>query len=270
VRRKGEEVVRGKRLLRAGEHLLAGSAAVLATAGRSHVRVYRKPDVAVITTGNEAVPPGASLRRGQIFDSNTAMMTALARAGGYRVTRARRVKDHPGAIRNAAAAALERAGVVVFTGGVSVGDRDYLRPVLERLRVREVFWRVSQKPGKPLYFGTHGKRLVFGLPGNPASAFTCFCLYVLPALRRMSGMVPPAPIECRLTETVERDPKRWRFLKARSTGGGEVTPLPAQGSHMTTSLARTNALIAVPPGAGDIARGKRVTVHLLPVGEVAR
>jgi molybdopterin molybdotransferase len=273
VRRRGEEVKRGARLLRVGEPLLAGSAAVLATAGRARVRVYRKPEVAVITTGNEAVPPGMSLRPGQIFDSNTAMVTALVRGSGYRVTRARRVKDHPGAIRNAAAAALARAGVVVFTGGVSVGDRDYLRPVLERLRVREVFWRVRQKPGKPLYFGTRGRRLVFGLPGNPASAFTCFFLYVLPALWRISGVTPPPAAECTLTDTVERDPTRWRFLKGHVTRragseGNEVMPLPAQASHMTTSLARTNALIEVPPGSGAIASGKRVSVHLLPVGEV--
>jgi molybdopterin molybdotransferase len=240
--------------------------AVAATAGRARLRVYRKPRVAIVATGNETVPPGGRLRHGQIYDSNSAMVAAMVRHGGYEVARLRRVRDHRGALRSALSAALRCGDVIVVTGGVSVGDRDYLREVLEALRVTEVFWRVRQKPGKPLYFGRRSGRLVFGLPGNPASVFTCFYLYVYPALRRMSGAGEELPLRVRrvLDAAVTRDPLRWRFLKAVSpSGANTVSALPAQGSHMTSSLARTNAFIEVPPGDGEIAAGASVTVYSL-------
>jgi molybdopterin molybdotransferase len=266
VRRRAEEARRGAALVVPGTPVVPGVVAVAATAGRARLRVYRKPRVAIVATGNETVPPGGRLRHGQIYDSNSAMVAAMVRHGGYEVARLRRVRDHRGALRSALSAALRCGDVIVVTGGVSVGDRDYLREVLEALRVTEVFWRVRQKPGKPLYFGRRSGRLVFGLPGNPASVFTCFYLYVYPALRRMSGAGEELPLRVRrvLDAAVTRDPLRWRFLKAVSpSGANTVSALPAQGSHMTSSLARTNAFIEVPPGDGEIAAGASVTVYSL-------
>lgn len=269
VRRGGEELERGATVLAAGTVITPGAIGVIATTGRKRVRVYRKPRVAVVATGNETVPPGQRLRYGQIYDSNSAMVTAMVRGAGFEVSRHRRVSDHAGAVRRAFEAALRHADMVVVTGGVSVGDRDHVREVVGQLGVSEVFWRVSQKPGKPLYVGRKGRRLVFGLPGNPASVFTCFYLYVCPALKRMAGASAPGPavVHAKLGSTVGRDPKRWRFLKATlPPDAGTVRVLPAQASHMTSSLARTNALVEVPPGQGHIDRGETVAVYRISQG----
>jgi molybdopterin molybdotransferase len=128
-----------------------------------------------------------------------------------------------------------------------------------------VFWRVSQKPGKPLYFGKRGKRLVFGLPGNPASAITCFYLYVYPALRRMSGFrnveLPRRSLTAR--ESIVSDDRKWRFLKGKIDGPNLlVDPLPRQGSHMITSLAETDGFIVVPPAAERVDNGEFDTYRL--------
>jgi molybdopterin molybdotransferase len=260
VRRRGEEIKRGTRVLKKGEVLHPGAIAILATLGKPDARVIRKPRVSVISTGDEAVPPGARLARGQIYDSNSHMMAAMLRQMGINPVRRRRVKDHPTALRNAVTAALEASDVLIVIGGVSMGDRDYVRRVLGKERVRQIFWRVAQKPGKPLFFGVKGagreKRLVFGLPGNPASAFTCFYVYVYPALRQMAGFrdvyLPKRTV--RLGAGVKRDAKKWRLLKGKMQHdrAKTVSELPKQGSHMITSLAETNGLIVVPPGEDSV------------------
>jgi molybdopterin molybdotransferase len=268
IRRRGEEIGSGAVVLRSGVTVDAGVTACIASLGRARVRVFRKPAVSVIATGDETVSPGQKLRPGQIYDSNSYMLTAALRQIGIEPVRVRHVGDHPTALRNATAAALRAGDAVIVTGGISVGDRDYLRDVLRRLRVKEIFWRVKQKPGKPLYFGTRGRRVVFGLPGNPASVFTCFYVYVYPALRKMAGHADTGLPERRLplADSVKSDPVRWRFLKSKTLHGPQpsVRPLLRQASHMISSLADTDRLIVVPPGIGEIAAGTVVTTWTLP------
>lgn len=270
VRRAGAEKGRGALVLGRGSFVGPGAIACLATVGRARVRVIRKPRVSVIATGDETVSPGQRLLRGQIYDSNTHALAALLRAARVDPVRVRAVGDSAGALSNAVAAALNASDVLVVAGGVSVGERDLLRPTLGRLGVREVFWRVRQKPGKPLYFGVKGKKVVFGLPGNPASVYTCFCVYVYPALKKLSGVrLFGLPVEERRLEgAVERDAARWRFLKAAVSPKGRVAVLPGQASHMVVSLARTDRLIVVPPGSGSLAEGARVKTYRLPFEEV--
>ena len=150
-----------------------------------------------------------------------------------------------------------------------MGDRDYLRVVLERERVREHFWRVKQKPGKPIYFGTRGKNVVFGLPGNPASVFTCFYMYVYPALRLLGGFAGGLPQrQLPLAVPVEPDRHRWRLMKARTveTARPTVEPLARQASHMISSLADTNSLAVIPSGDKRLEAGTVVKTFLLPGG----
>jgi molybdopterin molybdotransferase len=268
IRRRGEEMKSGTAVLNQGVTVDAGVTACLATFGRRRVRVFRRPRVSVIATGSETIAPGRKLAPGQIYDSNSFMLAAALREMGIAPARVRHVGDHPTALRNAVAAALRVSDALVVTGGVSVGDRDYVREVLARLGVEEIFWRVKQKPGKPLYFGTRGRRIVFGLPGNPASVYTCFYVYVYPALRRMAGHgdegLPERTLP--LASDVESDAVRWRFLKARTIDGPtpRVMALPRQASHMISSLAQTDSLIVVPPAVGRIAAGTDVTTWRLP------
>lgn len=265
VRRRGEEVGSGALVARAGTVIHPGVISALASVGRDPVDVYGVPRVAVIATGDETVLPGRPLGAGEIYDSNTPMLAALVRQAGFEPVRVRRVRDHRGALRSAVAAALDRCDVLVTTGGVSMGERDLLRPVLESLGAREVFWRVRQKPGKPLYFGRLGKRLVFGLPGNPASAMVCFYIYVYPALRWLAGVSRAGLPEAwaRVTGRPPGDAARFQFLRGRAAEDGTVEALPAQGSHMVTALGRCDRLIVVPPGPAP-REGQRLNTLVLP------
>jgi molybdopterin molybdotransferase len=268
VRRRGEEITKGAVVLVRGACINPGTIACLATMGKARVRVRRRPVVSVITTGDETVAPGRALAHGQIYDSNSFMIAAALREMDIEPRRIVRVGDRAAALTNAVAAALAQSDVLVVSGGVSVGERDHLRAVLARQRVKEIFWRVSQKPGKPLYFGAKGKRAVFGLPGNPASTFTCFYLYVYPALRRMGGFPSTTlPRRERITiGAVDADARRWRFLKAHIDADATAQVLPRQGSHMITSLAHTNGLVVVPP-AQKQKKGDRVETYTLPFAE---
>jgi molybdopterin molybdotransferase len=254
VRRRGEEISKGTSLVGKGAVVTPGTMACIATAGLATVRVIRKPLVSVIATGSETVAPGKPLRHGQIYDSNSGMIEAALNNMRIAPVAVRRVKDQPAALERAVNAALRRSDVVIIIGGVSVGDHDYVRDILNRQRVKEVFWRVAQKPGKPLYFGTRGRKLVFGLPGNPASAFTCFYVYVYPALRQLAGH-PDGRLVTQshnLNEPVQADARRWRFLKGTSGGDSTVTATPRQASHMITTLAQADRLIVIPPGDGRV------------------
>jgi len=265
VRRRGEEVRARAVVARAATVVHPGVVSTLASVGCDTVPVYGVPRVAVIATGNETVIPGNPLREGEIYDSNTPMLTALVRQAGIEPVRVRRVRDHRGALRSAVSAALDTCDVLVTTGGVSMGERDHLRPVLDELGVREVFWRVLQKPGKPLYFGTHEGRLVFGLPGNPASALVCFYVYVYPALRWLAGHAnaPLPEAMARITGQPRGDDKRFQFLRGRSCEDGSVEALPGQGSHMVTALGLCDRLILVPPGPAPRG-GRRLNTLILP------
>ena len=231
VRQRGEEVQKGERVLERGITIHPGVIATLASVGRDTVRVVRKPRVAVIATGDEAAQPGSKLGPAQIFDSNSPMIVALLRQAGIEPVRVRQVGDRRGALLRAVRAALECADVLIVTGGVSVGAHDHVRSVLAESGIEEVFWRVSQKPGKPLYFGVGGGRRVFGLPGNPASAFVCFYVYVYPALCRLAGLGDDSLPEETLAaaDAFRGDSKRWQFLRGNGAPGG-VRRLPGQGS----------------------------------------
>lgn len=268
IRRRGDEVKKGSLCLRKGTVVNPGTIGCLATLGLDRVRVVRRPAVSVIATGDETIPPGDTLGPGQIYDSNSYMVAAALRQMGMSPVRVRHVGDHPAALNSAVSAALARSDALVVTGGISVGDRDYLRSTLERQKVREVFWRVKQKPGKPLYFGVRGKKVIFGLPGNPASVFTCFYNYVYPALRRLAGYQETGlpRRELPLAEDIFSDDTRWRFLKAKTLNEPKpsVKALRRQASHMISSLVETDCLIVAPPGVGRIPAGTVVTTYMLP------
>lgn len=269
VRRAGDDVAKGARVVRRGALIHPGSVAALAAVGKATVRVQRRPRVAVVSTGDETVAPGERLRRGQIYDSNTHMIAAALRQSGLVPARVRRVDDHPGRLRSALGAALATCDAVIVLGGVSVGDRDHVRRILGELGVREVFWRVAQKPGKPLYFGVKGRKAVFGLPGNPASAFTCFYVYVRSGLLRAAGRTQVEPISrlFPVGDVPAGDPVKWLFQKARLRADGSAERLAAQGSHMVTALADTDGLIVVPPTRSGTRASANLDVIRLPFAE---
>jgi molybdopterin molybdotransferase len=218
--------------------------------------------VAVVTTGSELREPGSTLRPGQIYESNGAMLVAQLAAAGAEVSPAVSVADDEDAHRQAIERGLE-LDVLVTSGGVSVGPHDLVRRVEGELGVEEVFWGVAVKPGKPVSFGVRGNTLVFGLPGNPVSSLVACALFVLPAVNALQGSSDPGPrLEWgRLAGPVRRDQQRDVFLRAVATStpnGVELAPVSGQDSHMIVRAAGANALALARRGEGLCPAGSRV------------
>jgi molybdopterin molybdotransferase len=264
VRRAGEDLRAGAVVLAAGTVLDAGALGVAVGAGTAMLACTRRPRLAILCTGDELRPPGASLGAGEIHNSNALMLSALARRAGAVVTIAEAVRDDRKATETALALALDDADVVVLSGGVSVGPHDHVKPALAALGVTERFWRVDLQPGKPTWFGTRGAQLVFGLPGNPVSSFVTFVLFAQPALRALQGADPlPPPERATLAVDVPRR-GRTQALRVRldgSDGTLRATPTGPQGSHVTTSLLAADGLAFVAPGEGVATAGELVAVE---------
>jgi molybdopterin molybdotransferase len=263
VRPAGDDLRAGDVILPAGARLGAAEIGLAAACGRAKITCARVPRVAVLATGDELVPPGEPLAPGQIHETNGLTLAALARQAGAEVVRATVVRDTEQATSEAIADALERADVVVLSGGVSVGPHDHVKPALDALGVAEVFWRVALRPGRPTWFGTRGSTLVFGLPGNPVSAMVTFILFARPALAALQGAGHrPQRVVARLTEPVPRHPDRDECVRVILEEGG-ATPTGPQGSHQLRSMLRADGLAIVTAGSGDAQAGTEVEVELL-------
>lgn len=263
VRRRGEEIRRGRMVLRRGSRVHPGTVALLAALGVSRLRVVRRPRIAILATGSELKAPGSTLSPGQIYDSNSWMADAACRALGLRPSIRRSVPDEPARLRRALKSALARHDVVLVFGGVSVGDFDFVKDILAEQGVRRVFWKIDQKPGKPVFFGKRGRTLVFGVPGNPASAYIVFLAYVVPALRRLMGDSRPDPVRLELPcrAPLRQAKRRVEWVRARLNEAQDaVVPLGTQGSHMVASLHDADGLILNRPGGG---KKKTVTVEMV-------
>ncbi len=266
VRYRGEEIRKGETVLRKGSLIQPGTVGFLSGLGIDRVKVHQAPRVSLISTGSELTPPGHSLTEGRIFDSNTPMICAALDEMRIRPVFTRRLTDQPALIKKVVRFALRESEIVVLMGGVSVGDFDHVKSVLAGEGVKTVFWKVSQKPGKPLYFGTKEGRLVFGLPGNPASVFTCFYEYVYPAIRRAMGHAEPglASAVVRLAEPLKQEAEKTLFIKARLGASGTVSPLKKQQSHMLSAFCEADSFVVVSGPEKTLEKDEKVTVHALP------
>lgn len=274
VRHRGEEITKGEVLFQPGTHLNPAAIGALAGAGVANVRIYPKPRVAVISTGSELVLPDQVLSGAKIYESNSFALRAALETLGCDVDVLPPVNDDPSALRKALANALANSTHVILSGGVSVGDYDFNRAVLKDLHVEEVFWKVAQKPGKPLFFGRCGSIPVFGLPGNPASALTCFYEYVCPALLKFCGASDKkyaegshsrhGDIRAKLKCEMKKPVGMTHFVRGRLSrvdGILYVEALPKQQSHMMVSLALSDCLIVLPQGTEAFAVGSEVEVR---------
>ncbi len=259
VRPVGGDLRRDDVVVFAGTALGAAQVGALAASGVAQVSCARRPRAAVLATGSELRVPGESLGPGQIYEANGPILDAQLRSAGAEVERLPSVADDEDAHREAIARGLE-ADVLLTTGGVSVGVHDFVREVEAELGVREVFWGVSVKPGKPISFGVREGRLVFGLPGNPVSALVGYELFVRPAVRALQGAADPGPDweRGRLAESVRANPGRDELVRARAQVGDEgitLEPLAGRESHMIARAAGANALVLIPRGEGEVAAG---------------
>jgi len=263
VRPRGGDVAAGAVVVARGMRLAPAAVAALAAAGVPAVSCACRPRVAVLSTGSELRPPGAPLAAGQIYESNGLLLSAQLRTAGALASVREPVPDDEEVLRRALAEALE-ADVLLTSGGVSVGPHDLVRRLLAEAGVEEVFWGVAVRPGKPLFFGTRGTTLVFGLPGNPVSALVGFELFVRPALEALQGLATPGPSfrPGRLLSPLRRDARRDQLVRALSRAAEDAValePLTGQESHMIVRAAAADALVLVPRGEGELAAGDTVS-----------
>lgn len=267
VRMPGEDVRAGETVLRAGRQLRAADVGLLASLGCATIAARRRPRVAVLATGDELVEIDQALSPGKIVNSNAYTLAAAVREAGGVPHVFGIIHDTREALRAAFAEALSE-DIVLSTGGVSMGIFDLVRETLAELGVRELFWKVAQKPGKPLTFGRRGQTLVFGLPGNPVSSLVCFYVYARPALRAMLGVHEPhlPVVEATADEDINVAASMTEFVRCTLSGPPadyRVRVTGTQSSGVLRSMSLGEALLISPPGAGRIKRGDRAQVILL-------
>jgi molybdopterin molybdotransferase len=269
IRRAGEDVSVGDKLLEHGTVLGPRHLGLLASVGRATVRSRPRPRVVIISTGSELRDPGTSLGHDSIYDGNSFLLAAAARAAGATAYRVGIVPDEPRAFTEALSDQLVRADLVVTSGGVSEGDYDVVKEALAGLGT-VWFGKVAMQPGKPQGFGTVGEDRVpiFTLPGNPVSAYISFQVFVLPALRRMMGKLPyERPTRrARLTHPISSIAGRRQFVRGAfdvDGGGPFVSPVGGHGSHLIGDLAGANALVVVPEDVTSVSAGEMVQVLCL-------
>lgn len=259
-RQLGAEIRKGDLAMLAGTRLGPSAIAYLAGMGITTVRVSCRPRVIVIVTGNELTAPGVALEPGRIYESaSVGLRAALARLPTALIE-IKTVGDDAAALSRTISESLEQCDLLLTTGGVSVGDYDFTVGACERAGVSTVFHRVRQKPGKPLYFGRKGEKLLFGLPGNPSSVLTCFYHYVVPAIGALVGASDLSGVR---TATFAGSYRKNRgfthFLKGKWSGSS-VTVTGAQESYRLSGFAVSDCLIEVPEDVACLTDGDLVTV----------
>lgn len=261
VRALGEQIKKSDLALTKGVSLNPAAIGFLAGLGFSKVKVYKKPSVGIIVTGNELVEASSVLEEGKIFESNAIMLHTALLNEHYAGVEVFRVKDTLEETIAVLKQALALHDVLVVSGGISVGDYDYVAEALRQLSVFPLFYKVKQKPGKPLYVGKKDEKMVFALPGNPAACLTCFYVYVLPVLKRISGATNNLfqPVKMKLKSGLKVNDMRDQFLKAKISHD-TVEVLTHQSSAMLNSFALSNALVFVPSGTYVLTTDEYVNV----------
>jgi len=264
VRLKGSQFKKGDLIIKKGEVLNAPRIALAANAGHANVNVFALPKVSIIVSGNELIAPGKTLTGDKIYESNSVMLDALLKENKINTTNIQFVKDNISSTTKAIKKALKESDIVLISGGISVGKYDLIKDVLGKLKTETIFYKIKQKPGKPLYFGKNNNRYVFGLPGNPAASLTCFFEYVQPFLKSASGQNNPfcSVKKAVLNNSYVKKPGLTHFLKG-FVSDDKVTILPDQESYKLTSFSEANCLIIIPEETTEITEGQLVEYHLI-------
>ena len=263
VRLQGSEIRLGDLAIKKATKLTPAAIGFLAGIGVNEVLVYPNPRVKLVITGNELVQPGEPLGYGQVYESNSFALRAVLQQMGITEVAISFAKDNPAELKAVIEEALVDTDILLITGGVSVGDYDFVADVLVDCGVEKLFHKIKQKPGKPLFAGRKGSQLVFGLPGNPSSVLTCFYEYVIPAIAMMAqnktGILEKRVLP--LTHSFTKTNKLTQFLKAYHTNDS-VTMLGAQDSFRLSSFATANCLVCLGEDEIEYKEGDRVEVHV--------
>jgi len=268
IRKRGEEVQEGDVVISKGTCITPSEIGILATFGCEKISVMIKPKVGIFVTGNELIEPGHKIKLGQIYNSNFYVFSELVEQSGAEIVMSEVIKDDKDSLQKSFSTALQVCDIIISSGGVSMGRFDYVREVYNELGVQEHFWKVAQKPGKPLFFGTMGTSLIFGLPGNPVSSFICYMKYIDPVIQNSQNKKRNSEEhQGILTKDFPVDSKKHRYLFGKSwiDSHGKLlcTPTSKMGSHMLTASLRSNCILESPPGKHELKAGDKITINLL-------
>lgn len=260
IRPLGEQIMKSDIAAKKGTLLNAGLIGYLTTLGITEVPVYKKPKISIIATGNELIEAGESLKPGKIYESNTLMLQMALEEYGF-TSEVLKVKDDYEKTKAVISKVISENDLIFISGGISVGDYDFVHKSLLQLGVKEIFYKVKQKPGKPLYFGKHSSCFVFALPGNPAAALSSFYIYGLPAIAKMIGRdVPYLETDIKaLMEDVEKPAGRTFFLKGKIINE-EVKVLTGQSSAMLNAFTEADCLIELDQEKTEWKKGEKIKV----------
>ena len=266
VREAGEDLARGGVVFSPGRRLTPADLGVIASLGIGELKVRRKPVVAFFSTGDELRSIGEPLGEGEIYDSNRYTLHGMLTDLGVDILDMGVIADNPDDMRAAFRTAAANADVIITSGGVSVGEADYIKPVLEELG-EIAFWKIRMKPGRPLTFGKLGDATFIGLPGNPVAVMVAFYQFALPALRYMMSGERQAPflLRAKATSPIRKRPGRTEFARGiysiSDNGDIEVATTGQQGSGILTSMSHGNCFIILPPRQGSVEVGDEVTIE---------
>lgn len=266
VRRAGEDMAVGATILTPGKQLLPAEIGVLASLGIAEVRVTRRLRVAFFSTGDELISLGEPLEPGQIYDSNRYTVHGMLSRLGVEILDLGVIRDDRAAIRQAFKDAAAFGDVVITSGGVSVGEADFVKQTFDDMGKVD-FWKIAMKPGKPLAFGKLGDALFFGLPGNPVSVMATFYQFVQPALQKLMGMsaIPTLNLQVTCNVDLKKEPGRLEYqrgiLTSDEQGNMSVTTTGMQGSHVLSSMSQSNCFIILPAECTGVRCGESVVVQ---------
>jgi len=260
VRDKGSEIKAAALAMEKGNMLSPAAIGFLAGIGINKVSVYPLPKISIIVTGKELQQPGKTLEFGQVYESNSYSLSAALKQEAIEQISIYEADDDLEILKNVLQNAIASSDVVLLTGGVSVGDYDFVIEAAAHCGIKQIFHKVKQKPGKPLFFGTKDQKLIFGLPGNPSSVLSCYYNYVLPSIKSLSNKANSVvELQAELTFPYSKPPGLTHFLKGRYENG-KVTPLQAQESYRLSSFAQANCLICLNETAEHFEKGEVLTV----------
>ncbi|APA00283.1 molybdopterin molybdotransferase MoeA [Flavobacterium commune] len=261
VRAKGEQIKKGELVFDVNTVITPAAIGFLACLGITKIKVYEKPKVAILVTGNELVAAGNKLPKGKIYESNSLMLEAALKTIGIYKPTVFKVKDSLKKTTKAVESCLANFDVVLISGGISVGDYDYVKEALLKNGVTELFYKINQKPGKPLFFGRKENKIVFALPGNPASSLTCFYVYAFPALKKMMGFeaIHLPEMKRKISAAFNNTSGKTLFLKALYEDE-KVTVLDSQSSAMLNTFSIANSFIVVPHDITHVKANQEVVV----------
>ena len=259
----GEDVIKGEIILNKGKYIRPSEVGIIASLGYDKVKVYKKPVLGLITTGDEIVEPGNPLKKGQIYNSNAYSISSQVRANFFKVIYNGIVKDNPEDIEKKIKDTIKKSDVLLISGGVSMGDYDYVPKIVKKLGFKVGFHRVAIKPGRPTLFAFKDNKYIFGMPGNPVSTFVVFERLVKPFLFKLMGNdYKPVLLKGYLKKDYKRKKVRRTFyVPAIIDNNNEVDLLEYHGSAQIHSLGKANCLLEIPKGVSEIKSGETVYVR---------